>query len=178
MAAWGTGAFENDDSLDWADMFAQAEESGFNSDDPDGPGAGLDDEEDGDEDLSKEDLLTAPLLTCNDAPAGEPIDAELAAHVVAASEVVAALFGKPGAELLAAVDSAGDEEDDDSDALAEIARWIASTDSPVRSMPRLGRVAHEALDRVLASELNDLWAETDHHESWRASIRDLRSRLG
>ena len=71
MGAWGTGSFENDDAMDWADDFCEA------------PG--------------REMILGA--LTAVDWDTEEYVEAPQSSNAIAAAEIVAALKMAPGATL-------------------------------------------------------------------------------
>lgn len=88
-----------------------------------------------------------------------------------------------GAEALAAVETwsrlqgKGGAKDEDSAAVDE---WVAEVQAKL-SKPRAD-IADKAI-RVLtlvlseASELRELWEDSEHFEEWRASVADLRRRL-
>ena len=71
MGAWGTGSFENDDAMDWADDFCEA------------PGIEI--------------ILGA--LTAVDWETEEYVEAPQSSNAIAAAEIVAALKVAPGAAL-------------------------------------------------------------------------------
>lgn len=130
MGAWGAGSFDNDDALDWC---AELEAEGL----PAAGGA----------------LRAAKEL------ADDYLEAPESSMALAAAEVVAALRGRPAADLP-----------------EHVAAWVAAhPDDPGDDLVRLAR---EAVDAVAAgSELAELWGEVDDAE-WRAAVADLRSRLG
>lgn len=80
-------------------------------------------------------------------------------NALAAAELVAAMLGKP------------------SDSLPEeLAQWISGRPAPPSSTVKN---AQEAVSAILAaSELRELWEETDDYEQWTAITRDLLRRLG
>lgn len=89
------------------------------------------------------------------------LEAPAASEAVAAAEVVTAMLGKPGP-------SAGN-----SDVMAWARTHREWADEP------LVRVARDAVHRVReASELRDLWSETEEFDSWLATLDDLLKRLG
>ncbi|MEZ4222148.1 MAG: DUF4259 domain-containing protein [Polyangiaceae bacterium] len=91
--------------------------------------------------------------------ADDSLEADLAQHVVCAAEVVAAILGAPSAGLH-----------------SEVVTWVeAHSDLDVEP---LAEQAVHALRLVLReSELNDLWAESEKHDEWRAPVVKLRKRL-
>lgn len=93
---------------------------------------------------------------------GAELSADVAAAAVAACEVLAALAEQPG----------GDYEES-----ADATDWVESVEVDVP--PKLLARGVRVLERVLAdaSELCQLWQESDDYEVWRRSVHDLRSRL-
>ncbi len=80
-------------------------------------------------------------------------------NVIAAGEVIAAALGRPAATL----------PDDVLDLASGLAASIGGDHA---------RRARTAIERVLeASEVADLWAESDDDAEWRASVGDLIGRL-
>lgn len=92
----------------------------------------------------------------------EYLDADLASEAVAAVEVLARLAG------------GGTPHDDDT---SELDRWVAAhvrlPDTPLHDKAAL------AIDRVLgdASELRDLWDETEDADAWRTTLVALAAAL-
>ncbi len=192
MGAWGSGPFENDDALDWAQSFVEAEDglSGGQTDEPGkidlivGPLAiaagGMEDEDDDD----AEDGETEG--------AGDYIETDLAAHAIAAAEVIAAVRGKSHPDLSGMpkpidddddIDEDGDEEGEGADSLALIAKWVKSGSEDHETLRDEGvrEVAIQALERIRTeSELAELWsdAEPEHADAWKSHIADLIKRLG
>lgn len=190
MGAWGSGPFENDDALDWAQSFVEAEDglSGGQTDEPGkidlivGPLAiaagGMDDLDDDEED---EDSQTT-----------EFIETDLACHAIAAAEVIAAVRGKSHPDLSGQpkpvddddVDEDGDEDEDGGgDSLQLIAKWVKSGSEDHETLRDEGvrEVAIQALERIRDdSELAELWsdAEPEHADAWKAHVADLIKRLG
>lgn len=129
MGTWGHGSFENDDALDWVSELESAE-------DTEPITAAFE------EVLSAEDYLEAPE----------------AASALSAAEVVAALLGRPAAELP-----------------DEVRVWVTGKEPPEAELVEL---AGEVVKRVLsASELKDLWAEGDQLAMWQAEVEGLLRRL-
>jgi hypothetical protein len=129
MGAWGAGSFDNDDAVDWL--------------------AGLEHARD----LVPIDAAFAAVT--GEGEPGEP-DASVA---IAAAEVVAAIDGRPLADLP-----------------GEIVDWLAS--ARPRPDPGLTERARAALQRVRSSSgLKVLWGEGDPTE-WYGHIDDLLERLG
>ncbi len=128
MGAWGTGNFENDDAMDWV---AELETS------PD------------------TQLLSSAF---NAVTSGGIPDSPVACVALAAAEVVAALRGKPDADLP-----------------EEVQNWV--TGKPEASTG-LAESASTAVSRILeSSELRQLWEETDDFEEWCKVLTDLKVRL-
>jgi hypothetical protein len=130
MRAWGPGSFENDDALDWLGELAASD---------DGAGA----------------LFWAFEAVVDGVGYAEAAEASAA---LAAAEMVAALHGRPAAEL---------PED--------AAAWIRANAGAVsdEALP-LARAAVERVRR--SSELRDLWDEADP-APWYAAVNDLLERL-
>lgn len=130
MGAWGHGTFQNDDALDL-----------------------LDDLVDGGDERMLRDALDGALST-----AAEPLEATDASSALAAAEMVAALRGRPAADL-------PDEAVD----------WARGRPAPSDDLVARAR---QAVAAVLAdSELRDLWLETDELAMWQGSVEELRERL-
>jgi hypothetical protein len=131
MGAWGPGSFENDDAMDWLADLVD--------------GGGM-------------DVVESAFHGVADA---EYLEAPEASSAVAAAEVVAALAGRPPAELP-----------------DEAAEWVAAHGRPPGD--RLVRQARAAVQRVRAdSELKELWEEDgDGPNEWHAAVDDLLRRLG
>lgn len=196
MGAWGSGPFENDDALDWAQSFVEAEDglSGGQSDEPGkidlivGPlaiAAGGMDEDDEDEDGEGG----------GGGGEGEYIESDLACHAIAAAEVIAAVRGKSHPDLSGQpkpvdddddIDEDGDEDEDGEgggDSLQLIAKWVKSGSEDHETLRDEGvrEVAIQALERIRTeSELAELWsdAEPEHADAWKAHVADLIKRLG
>lgn len=131
MGAWGPGSFENDDALDWLADLVD--------------GGGMDVVESAFDGVADAEYLEAPE----------------ASSAVAAAEVVAALAGRPPAELP-----------------DEAAEWVAAHGRPPGD--RLMRQARAAIQRVRTdSELKELWEEDgEGPNEWHAAVDDLLRRLG
>lgn len=130
MGAWGHGTFQNDDALDLLDDLVDG----------------------GDERMLREALDTA-IST-----AAEYLEASDASSALAAAEIVAALRGRPAADLP-----------------DEAVEWAQGR--PAASDDLVDR-ARQAVAAVLGdSELRDLWAETEELPMWQGSVEELRERL-
>lgn len=129
--AWGTGSFENDDALDWIQDLEVS---------------------------SGNDLLRNSLTIVLTAKYIQAPDGSIA---IAAAETVAALFGKPSAELP-----------------DEIKAWVRLQQRPD---PKLKDLAMEAMLMIKnsdASELKALWFDAkDLSEEWNREMDELISRL-
>jgi hypothetical protein len=128
MGAWGAGSFDNDDAVDWLASLEHAR------------------------DLTPVDAALAAVS--GEGEPGEP-DASVA---IAAAEVVAAIDGRPVADLP-----------------GEIVDWLASAHP--RPDPELTERARAAVQRIrFSSGLKVLWGEGDPAE-WYEHIDDLLQRL-
>jgi hypothetical protein len=130
MGTWGVGTFENDAASDWVYDLEKVR------------------------DLS---VVQSALAAINQSH--ELLDARSCENALAASEVVAALLGKPTAYLP-----------------ENVARWVEAN----ARLPgaELRDASLGAIEKIVSdSELRDLWAETDDLENWETSVRDLQSRL-
>jgi hypothetical protein len=185
MGTWGTGSFDNDDALDWVEMFVDAE---------DGDLEPTDDEAEGDEEraMTKVALVFGPLAMAagytdededaEEEEAGE-LEADVAAQAIVAAELVAAMAGKPSPDFARAAEDVEGDPEEEEDALTGVARWMTSDAAahPRWCDPYIREVARHAMQRVLEeSELAVLWSESDAENSkaWRAGVEDLIARLG
>lgn len=131
MGTWDTGTFDNDSALDWV---AVLESEGLSA---------------------ASDAFQAVI-----GQAGDYLDADDCASALAAAEVVAALRGRPAADLP-----------------GEVADWLAA--HPGDPGDELAAAARRAVELVLGdSELAELWSESPEAPAWRAGVEDLRARLG
>lgn len=129
MGAWGAGSFDNDDAVDWLASLEHAR------------------------DVAPVDAAFAAVTG-----EGEPREPD-ASMAIAAAEVVAAIDGRPLADLP-----------------GEIVDWLAS--ARPRPDPGLTERARAAVQRVRSSSgLRVLWGEGDPAE-WYGHIDDLLQRLG
>jgi len=86
-----------------------------------------------------------------------------------------------GAEALAAVETLlrlycrGSPSDEDS---ARVDEWVASVAPKFKPRTDLVDKARRALTLVLsdASELRELWEDSEHFEEWQASVKDMVAR--
>lgn len=96
---------------------------------------------------------------------GDYLDAELGEVGLAAAAVLAALLGRatPAGERPEALSS-----------------WLAGAGRGVEVGAALRAQALAALERIAgnASELHELWAETDALAEWQAQVQALRTSLG
>ena len=131
MGAWGYSVFENDDAGDWVwDLEESTDMSAI---------------------VEALDLVTDE--------AGEYLEAPDCSMAVAAAEVVAALHGKPAANLP-----------------EEVSKWVAGKPAPNAAISAQAVRAIEAvLDR---SELKELWEENEEeYPNWVASLNDIKARI-
>jgi hypothetical protein len=131
MGAWGLSSFENDDALDWVIDLEKASDMGF---------------------------LKETLSAVFDSEE-EYIDAFVCSTALAAAEVVAALAGRPSAQLP-----------------EEVIQWIEGKGPPDSSLVSSAKRAIQAI--LDDSELKELWEETDEFELWQADVKGLLARLG
>jgi len=131
MGTWGLGSFENDDALDWLIDLESASDTS---------------------------ILRDTLFLVNESK-DDYLDASDSCYALAAAEVVAALAGKPSANLP-----------------LEVAKWIEDKGKPSNE---LISSAKQAIRAVLEdSELKELWEETDDYEVWVSEVEGLLDRLG
>lgn len=130
MGAWGAGSFENDDAGDWVWELEEADDSQF---------------------------LRAALERVTQIGDGY-LEAPLCTQAQAAAEVVAALLGRPVAQLP-----------------EEARAWVEAHSG--RHEKSLAPIALEALKRIRSrSELQELWDESGADE-WHTVLDDLERRL-
>ena len=131
MGCWGTGTFENDHAANWA----------WTLEESDGLGA-----------------VSSVLCASRN---GDYIEANDASVALAAAEVIAALLGKPSAELP-----------------VDIARWVAEHRGLDARPYREAALNHARAILGSHSELRELWAanETDF-PFWKATVEALIARL-
>ena len=132
MGAWGAGSFENDDASDWSTELVEGT-----------------------------DLSAIRAALGAKEIEGYYLEVPEGSRIIAASEVLAALLGRPSTSLP-----------------AEVSKWVAGH----RALDASGLVtrALQMIDRVLAehSELEELWRENaDEYSAWRAGVIDLRDRV-
>lgn len=96
---------------------------------------------------------------------GDYLDAELGEVGMAAAEVLARLLGQP-------VPGTGLPE--------ALEQWLAGAGRGVTVPAEWRAQALAALERIAgnASELHELWAETDALGEWQAQVKALRAALG
>jgi hypothetical protein len=138
MGTWATGAFGNDFALDWAQDLQESKDLFFIED-------------------TLNNVLSADSAHYLEAPFG--------AEGLAAIEVLARLYGKPG------------EQDEDS---AEIDAWVAEVSKKAKRRTDLIDKSLRAIEHILSerSELRELWQDSDEFDNWRASVDDLKARIG
>jgi hypothetical protein len=132
MGAWGYGNFDNDSALDWVI------------------------------ELERDDTLnTVETALMAITATEEYLDADECCFALAAAEVVAALVGKPAADLP-----------------NEVTNWV-SAHQALDARPLLD-TARRAVQAVLTSEdseLRELAMEADDPAEWEAAVNDLQQRL-
>jgi hypothetical protein len=94
----------------------------------------------------------------------EYLEAPFGAEALAAVETLSRLQGRGGAA------------DEDSSRVDE---WVAAVALKLKPRPDLADKARRALALVLseASELRELWEDSEHYEAWRASVDELSARM-
>jgi hypothetical protein len=134
MGAWGPTAFENDDALDWMSELVEGS------------------------DLAP--LVAALASVTDEVATGEDIDDSDGSNALAAAEVVAALRGRPAADLP-----------------EELSEWLSRQQAPD---PHLVARARTAVKAVLGphSDLRELWHESPDFAVWEANVKNLLARLG
>ncbi|KQX01692.1 hypothetical protein ASC94_03550 [Massilia sp. Root418] len=138
MGTWAVDAFGNDFALDWAQDLQESKDLFF-----------------------IEDTLNNVLSP----DSADYLEAPFAAEGLAAIEVLARLYGKPGAE---------DENTKDVDAWVEEVSKKATkrrADLIEKSQRAIGHILSER------SELRELWQDSEHYEDWRASVDELKQRI-
>ncbi|SDL32124.1 protein of unknown function [Paenibacillus sp. OK060] len=134
MGAWGTGIFENDDVLDWK------------------------------ADLLDSDDIELIEETIEEVLEEEYIDSDLASNALGAIEILAALQGSPGKEILNNQSNTEDLYD-----------WI---DTHRGIGKKLISKAKRAVKKIKKdSELKELWEESEEYPIWLNTINDLENRL-
>jgi hypothetical protein len=131
MGAWGHGSFENDGAGDWAVELMESS------------------------DFSAIDEALDSVLENED----DHLEVDFGERVIAACEVVAALAGRPSADLP-----------------DEVAEWVKGKAAPEAALFKKARQALKAI--LTSSESRDLWEESEHFADWQATLADLQKRLG
>ncbi|WP_167568612.1 DUF4259 domain-containing protein [Brevibacillus migulae] len=136
MGAWGIGFFENDQAIDWKYELLEGSDLSFVRE------------------------------TLEQAKVEEFLDADLSVQALAASEIIAALLGKPGHEVK---NNEGEIED--------LVEWIARYQGKGKEK-ELTPLALEVVNRIrLDSELRDLWMDAEEFRKWDELLLDLERRL-
>jgi hypothetical protein len=150
MGAWGTGSFQNDESLDYIENVLEAPDKGRNT---------------------KTLFVIGPLVVAaGDEGDQDDIDSDVATDSIAAAEIVAAANGKPSAELTGATEGP----------LHAIMMWASSTGAEELRTSKVRSLAAQAVRRVRdGGELAELWTQDGEVDpAWRAGLDDLLARLG
>ncbi|MEY8744373.1 DUF4259 domain-containing protein [Bacillales bacterium AN1005] len=134
MGAWGTGIFENDDVLDWK------------------------------ADLLDSDDIGLIEETIEEVLEEEYIESDVASNALGAIEILAALQGKPGQEIL---NSQSNTED--------LYEWIEAHKGKGKNLISKAKRAIKKIKKD--SELQELWEESGEYSSWLNTLNDLESRL-
>lgn len=130
MGAWGIGHFDNDDAGDWVWELEEAKS-----------------------------LATVTSAFDEVDASTDYLDAGIACIGLAAAETVAAILGKPAADL--------------PESVAEVVTGLQATvDSTLVSRARA------AVEKIGAeSELRELWEDTDDFGTWQSKVADRLKRL-
>lgn len=134
MDAWDTTPFANDSASDWLDELVAGGT------------------------IAMVDEAIDAVLGCGD----DPVEETTGEEGIAAAEVTAWLYGRPGKSA------------EDTEALED---WI--DDQELDEDDGRLRRARKAVDRVFnePSELREAWEEAGEFEDWRKSLADLKDRL-
>lgn len=134
MDAWDASAFGNDSASDWLTELLESN------------------------DMSMIKEAFDSVLAMGD----EPVEMQVGEEGIAAADVVAWLYGRPGK-----ADEFGEQ----------IESWMDEHELEV-SEPQVKK-ARKVVDRVLKapSELRDEWEASDDFESWTKALADLKERL-
>jgi hypothetical protein len=138
MGTWAVGAFGNDFALDWAQDLQESKDLFFIED-------------------TLNNVLSADSANYLEAPFG--------AEGLAAIEVLARLYGKPGLQ---------------DEGSAEVDAWVAEVSKKAKRRTDLIDKSLRAIEHILSerSELRELWQDSDEYDNWRASVDDLKARIG
>ncbi|MDK8189265.1 DUF4259 domain-containing protein [Paenibacillus sp. UMB7766-LJ446] len=136
MGAWGTGIFENDDVLDWK------------------------------LDLFDTDDMELIEETIEEVLEEEYIESDLASNALGAIEILAALQGSPGKEIL---NKQSDTED--------LYDWINTHKGKGKGKELISKAKRAVKKIKKDSELKELWEESEEYLIWLNAINDLEKRL-
>lgn len=102
------------------------------------------------------------------ADSAEYLEAPFAAEGLAAIEVLARIYGKPNVE---------DEDDENTE---DIDAWVEEVSKKAKRRTDLIEKSLRAIEHILSerSELRELWQGSEHYDDWRASVADLKARIG
>jgi hypothetical protein len=103
------------------------------------------------------------------ADSAEYLEAPFAAEGLAAIEVLARVYGKR---------SGSDEDDENTE---DIDAWVEEVSKKAtKRRTDLIEKSQRAIEHILSerSELRELWQDSEHYEDWRASVNDLKARIG
>ncbi|KQV80951.1 hypothetical protein ASD15_13770 [Massilia sp. Root351] len=138
MGTWAVDAFGNDFALDWAQDLQESKDLFF-----------------------IEDTLNNVLSP----DSADYLEAPFAAEGLAAIEVLARLYGKPGEN---------GENTQDVDA------WVEEVSKKTtKRRTDLIEKSQRAIEHILSdrSELRELWEDSEHYAEWRASVDELKKRI-
>lgn len=137
MGTWAVSAFGNDFALDWAEDLQESKDLFF---------------------------IENTLNNVLGPDCAEHLEAPFGAEGLAAIEVLARLYGKPGEP---------EEDTEDIDA------WVEEVGAKVKRRPDLIEKSLRAIEHILSerSELRELWQDSDEYDNWRASVENLKARI-
>lgn len=138
MGTWAVDAFGNDFALDWAQDLQESKDLFF-----------------------IEDTLNNVLSP----DSADYLEAPFAAEGLAAIDVLARLYGKPG------------EKDENT---GGVDAWVAEVSKKAaRRRTDLIEKSQRAIEHILSerSELRELWQDSEHYEDWRKSVEQLKQRI-
>ena len=144
MGTWAVDAFGNDFALDWAQDLQESKDLFF-----------------------IEDTLNNVLSP----DSADYLEAPFAAEGLAAIEVLARLYGKPGEK---------DEKDEKDENTKDVDAWVEEVGKKAtKRRTDLIEKSQRAIEHILSerSELRELWEDSEHYAEWRASVEELKKRI-
>jgi hypothetical protein len=107
---------------------------------------------------------------------GDTLDNILAPEQAAYLEAPFGAEGLAAVETLLRLEGRGGVGDDDSAAIDD---WVGIVQAKYKSRADLLEKSARVLELVLSerSELRELWQDSEHYETWRATVEDQKARL-